>query len=56
VVFVAHRANAEMVTKFHVALRASHATPSMLTLNIRPKAAPLYQHKTIRKAAPHAQG
>jgi hypothetical protein len=40
VVFLGPRANAELVTKFHVALHASHAALPMLTSKFRPKVAP----------------
>jgi hypothetical protein len=35
-VFLGHRANAELVPKFHVALHASHAALPMVTLKILP--------------------
>jgi hypothetical protein len=36
VVFLGPRANAELVSKFHVALHASHAALPTVTLNISP--------------------
>jgi hypothetical protein len=36
VVFLCPRANAELVPKFHVALHASHAALSMVTLKMSP--------------------
>jgi hypothetical protein len=36
VVFLGPRANAELVPKFHVALHASHAALSVVTLKLRP--------------------
>jgi hypothetical protein len=36
VVFLGHRANAELVPKFHVKLHASHAAFPMATLTISP--------------------
>jgi hypothetical protein len=35
-VFLSPRANAELVTKFHIALHASHAALPMVTLKISP--------------------
>jgi hypothetical protein len=40
VVFHGPRANAKLVSKFHVALHASHAALPMLTSKFRPKVAP----------------
>jgi hypothetical protein len=39
VVFLAPRANAKLVPKFHVALHASHAALPMVTLKFRPNVA-----------------
>jgi hypothetical protein len=36
VVFLGHRANAELVPKFHVAVHASHAALPMVTLKLSP--------------------
>jgi hypothetical protein len=42
VIFLGPRANAELVSKFHVALHASHAPIPMVTLKISP-----YTHVTL---------
>jgi hypothetical protein len=49
---VGPRANAELVTKFHVALHASHAALLIFTSKFRPKVTPHINVKIPPNAAP----
>jgi hypothetical protein len=52
VVFLGSRANAELVPKFHVELRAFHAVLRILTSKLRPKVAPQINIQFPPNAAP----